>query len=30
MTTAEGPGLPTSAHQEFKPFVRRLPEFKFW
>jgi hypothetical protein len=26
----EGPGLPTSADQEFKPFVRRLPEFKFW
>eukprot|EP00976_Prorocentrum_cordatum_P100332 1192189-Prorocentrum_minimum.AAC.2 len=26
----EGPGLPTSSDQEFKPFVRRLPEFKFW
>jgi hypothetical protein len=28
---AEEPGLPTdSAEAEFKPFVRRLPEFKFW
>lgn len=26
----EGPELPTKADQEFKPFVRRLPEFKFW
>lgn len=24
------PGLPTKADEEFKPFVRRLPEFKFW
>lgn len=26
------PGLPQSAREaeEFKPFVRRLPEFKFW
>ncbi|KAI9726207.1 MAG: retention in endoplasmic reticulum protein 1 [Chrysothrix sp. TS-e1954] len=23
-------GLPTKEDQEFKPFVRRLPEFKFW
>ena len=22
--------LPTSSNQEFKPFIRRLPEFKFW
>lgn len=22
--------LPTKSDQEFKPFVRRLPEFKFW
>eukprot|EP01098_Paradermamoeba_levis_P007093 TRINITY_DN2949_c0_g1_i1.p1 TRINITY_DN2949_c0_g1~~TRINITY_DN2949_c0_g1_i1.p1 ORF type:complete len:212 (-),score=58.75 TRINITY_DN2949_c0_g1_i1:220-765(-) len=22
--------LPTTADEEFKPFVRRLPEFKFW
>eukprot|EP00899_Mesostigma_viride_P029364 jgi/Mesvir1/9612/Mv17239-RA.1 len=26
----EGPSLPTSEQDEFKPFVRRLPEFKFW
>jgi len=28
--TEEGPALPTQSDQEFKPFVRRLPEFKFW
>lgn len=22
--------LPTKSDEEFKPFVRRLPEFKFW
>ena len=22
--------LPTQTDQEFKPFIRRLPEFKFW
>lgn len=27
---AEGPGLPTRANEEFRPFMRRLPEFKFW
>ncbi|XP_020202431.1 protein RER1A isoform X1 [Cajanus cajan] len=27
---AEGPTLPTTASDEFRPFVRRLPEFKFW
>jgi hypothetical protein len=27
---AEGPELPTKSDQEFRPFVRRLPEFKFW
>ena len=27
---ADGPSLPTRNEQEFKPFVRRLPEFKFW
>uniref|UniRef100_A0A0D9X6K7 Protein RER1 n=1 Tax=Leersia perrieri TaxID=77586 RepID=A0A0D9X6K7_9ORYZ len=28
---AEGPALlPTRASDEFRPFVRRLPEFKFW
>ncbi len=26
----EGPELPTKADQEFRPFVRRLPEMKFW
>ncbi|CAL56905.1 Retrieval of early ER protein Rer1 [Ostreococcus tauri] len=26
----DGPSLPTRNEQEFKPFVRRLPEFKFW
>ncbi|KAI8888251.1 RER1 protein [Backusella circina FSU 941] len=26
----EGPTLPTSSNEEFKPFIRRLPEFKFW
>jgi len=26
----EGSSLPTKNDQEFKPFVRRLPEFKFW
>lgn len=25
-----GGDLPTKADQEFRPFVRRLPEFKFW
>ncbi|KAL7618238.1 hypothetical protein Lser_V15G00854 [Lactuca serriola] len=26
----DGPSLPTSRSEEFRPFVRRLPEFKFW
>ena len=26
----EGPTLPSSVNDEFRPFVRRLPEFKFW
>lgn len=26
----EGPVLPTKGSDEFKPFIRRLPEFKFW
>lgn len=26
----EGPSLPTRNDQEFRPFIRRLPEFKFW
>lgn len=25
-----GGGLPTRQTDEFKPFIRRLPEFKFW
>lgn len=25
-----GPLLPTKSSDEFRPFVRRLPEFKFW
>uniref|UniRef100_A0A1B6E3A1 Protein RER1 n=1 Tax=Clastoptera arizonana TaxID=38151 RepID=A0A1B6E3A1_9HEMI len=26
----DGPELPTRANEEFRPFIRRLPEFKFW
>ncbi|KAG8462582.1 hypothetical protein KFE25_010407 [Diacronema lutheri] len=26
----EGPTLPSSREDEFRPFQRRLPEFKFW
>ncbi|KAI9244772.1 retrieval of early ER protein Rer1 [Sporodiniella umbellata] len=26
----EGPSLPVKNDEEFKPFIRRLPEFKFW
>ncbi|XBI88063.1 hypothetical protein VPH35_026067 [Triticum aestivum] len=25
-----GPALPTRGNNEFKPFIRRLPEFRFW
>ena len=25
-----GPGLPSKGSDEFRPFVRRVPEFKFW
>jgi hypothetical protein len=25
-----GPELPTKSNEEFRPFIRRLPEFKFW
>lgn len=25
-----GPALPTRVSDEFKPFIRRLPEYKFW
>lgn len=26
----DGASLPTKGSDEFRPFVRRLPEFKFW
>ena len=26
----DGPELPMKSSDEFKPFMRRLPEFKFW
>ncbi|KAI8795933.1 protein RER1-like isoform X2 [Biomphalaria glabrata] len=26
----DGPSLPTTNSEEFRPFMRRLPEFKFW
>merc|ERR1711879_534313 len=26
----DGPILPTSDHEEYRPFSRKLPEFKFW
>lgn len=25
-----GPELPTKVNDEFRPFIRRLPEYKFW
>ncbi|PON79484.1 Retrieval of early ER protein Rer [Parasponia andersonii] len=30
MEATDGPLLPTKGSDEFKPFIRRLPEFKFW
>jgi hypothetical protein len=30
MEDGQAGGLPTKEEEEFKPFVRRLPEFKFW
>ncbi|KAL3515155.1 hypothetical protein ACH5RR_022057 [Cinchona calisaya] len=30
MEHSDGPLLPTKGSDEFKPFIRRLPEFKFW
>ncbi|KAL2346121.1 hypothetical protein Fmac_000121 [Flemingia macrophylla] len=27
---SNAPTLPTKGSDEFKPFIRRLPEFKFW
>lgn len=29
-SSSDGPTLPTKGSDEFKPFIRRLPEFKFW
>lgn len=29
-SSSDGPLLPTNENDEFKPFIRRLPEFKFW
>ncbi|XP_073045673.1 protein RER1A-like [Primulina eburnea] len=30
LESSDGPVLPTKGSDEFKPFIRRLPEFKFW
>ncbi|XP_010906341.1 protein RER1B [Elaeis guineensis] len=30
LEVSDGPALPTRGSDEFKPFIRRLPEFKFW
>jgi hypothetical protein len=30
MELSDGALLPTKGSDEFKPFIRRLPEFKFW
>lgn len=30
LDSSDGPLLPTKGSDEFKPFIRRLPEFKFW
>ncbi|GFP93017.1 protein rer1a [Phtheirospermum japonicum] len=30
MEPSDGPMLPTKGSYEFKPFICRLPEFKFW
>ncbi|XP_067946124.1 protein RER1-like [Watersipora subatra] len=30
MDDEDGPSLPTRQSEEFRPFIRRLPEFKFW
>lgn len=30
LADGDGPTLPTRRSDEFRPFVRRLPEFKFW
>lgn len=30
LEASDGAVLPTKGSDEFKPFIRRLPEFKFW
>ncbi|PIA52713.1 hypothetical protein AQUCO_01000528v1 [Aquilegia coerulea] len=30
LESLDGASLPTKGSDEFKPFIRRLPEFKFW
>ena len=30
LSTEDGLSLPTKATEEFRPFMRQLPEFKFW
>lgn len=30
LDVSDGASLPTKDSDEFKPFIRRLPEFKFW
>ena len=30
MAELDGASLPTKQNDEFRPFIRRLPEFKFW
>ncbi|XP_008784915.1 protein RER1B-like [Phoenix dactylifera] len=30
LEVSDEPALPTRGSDEFKPFIRRLPEFKFW
>jgi len=30
LLTEDGLSLPTKASEEFRPFMRQLPEFKFW
>jgi len=30
LEVSDGATLPTRGSDEFKPFIRRLPEFKFW
>merc|ERR1712216_1080432 len=30
LSASEGPTLPSSNNEEYRPFVRKLPEFKFW